>query len=217
MLVYNGFDSDLWDEIEDDEANNQSVASQNRFVISYVSSNVSFKDGTPRDPLNLIKAVSLLDNPENISLNIVGCIDKPSTDDFTDYKFDLNLSPFVPHKEALKVMQMSNILVILSTENTTNKYTLTGKLFDCIRSGGFVLGIANSSNVDYRNLIEGLKIGAGCYNEVNEIFSILNIQYNNWRQENGNINLDVDKKKYSRRNQNINLINTINEILESEV
>jgi len=213
ITVYNGFDSDLWDQMQDDKAKSQSIATQNRFVISYVSSNISFKDGTPRDPRNLIKAVSMLDSPENISLNIVGCVNKPSRD---DYKFDLNLSPFIPHKEALKAMQVSNVLVILSTENTTNKYTLTGKLFDCIRSGNFVLGIANSYNVNYCNMIEELKIGSVCFNEVSEIFSILNKEYINWKQKKGNTKFDIDKNKYSRRNQNINLISKINESLQSE-
>ena len=114
-------------------------------------------------------------------------------------------------------MQESDILVILSTENTTSKYTLTGKLFDCIRSGKFVLGIANSDNVNYRLLIEELKIGEGCFNEVSEILNILNNQYEIWNQKNTVNNLDIDKKTYSRRNQNMNLITTLNEILEIKV
>ena len=116
----------------------------------------------------------------------------------------------------LFVLMMLNIKFAELTENTTNKYTLTGKLFDCIRSGNFVLGIANSYNVNYCNMIEELKIGSVCFNEVSEIFSILNKEYINWKQKKGNTKFDIDKNKYSRRNQNINLISKINESLQSE-
>lgn len=210
LTVYNGFDSDLWQEVEDELRIKKKNKIKKKFVISYISSNVSFKDGTPRDPRNLIRAVSKLENFKNITLNIIGCIDELNEKEFLDCKFDLNLLPFIPHKEALKVMHQSNILVILSTEKTTSKYTLTGKLFDCIRSGKFVLGIANSNNVNYRLLIEDLNIGKGCANEVCVILNILKNQYEIWSKSNCVNNFVIDKKTYSRRNQNMNLIKTLN-------
>lgn len=211
LTVYNGYDSDLWDKIEEEFKNNDIRKNKDKFIISYISSNISFKKGTPRDPRNLIKAVSNMNNSNKVLLNIIGCIDTPNNNEFSNYDFDLNLSLFVTHEKALKIMNESDIVVILSTEKTDSKYTLTGKLFDCIRSGKFILGIANSEDVNYCTMIDKLDIGKSCVNEINEISNILEIQYRTWSKENRK-HSKFNKEIYSRRNQNIKLIKKINNL-----
>ena len=208
ITMYNGFDSDLWDEIDKSYTTIDNI-SPNKFVISYVSSNISFKKGTPRDPMNLIKAVSKIKDSKNIKLNIIGCVDGLDFFEKLNFDFELNILPFVPHKEAITYLKNSNIVVILSTELTTSKYTLTGKLFDCIRSGNFVLGISNSSNVDYKSLIEEMNIGACCTNDITEIHNVLEYQYDIWNHSDYH-NSFIDKEIYSRRNQNKKLISILN-------
>jgi hypothetical protein len=86
---------------------------------------------------------------------------------------------------------------------------VTGKLFDCIRSGAFILGIANSNEIDYKKIIEKEGRGSCCYNDVAEIKKELAVIYRNWRD--GSLDRDAIKSGdgFSRKNQNSKLINQL--------
>lgn len=212
ITVYNGYDGDIWEKIENDiSLRKSSLIRDDKFVISYVSSNVTFTPGTPRDPSNLIKSVYQMDNASNVILNIVGCLDIPQINSVND-DVTLNLMPFVPHEMALNILRRSNLCVIISTERTTDCYTLTGKLFDCIRSKNPILGIANSTDVDYINIINGSELGATCQNNISEILNILNKQYNNWHSGIKDLTPSLNVKEFSRRKQNGKLISYLSKL-----
>ena len=106
-------------------------------------------------------------------------------------------------------MNSSDVLIVLTTNEYPSKYIVTGKLFDCIRSGAFILGIANDSRVDYIQIIERLGIGAYCKNNEDEIRKSLNIIYEKWVNKSLNYFDLIDRHRYSRRYQNNKFINSI--------
>ena len=112
-------------------------------------------------------------------------------------------------------MKKSDVLVILTTDKYPSLFTVTGKLFDCIRAGTYILGISNNQKIDYIQIIEKLGIGFGCKNNEFEIIKSLEIIHKKWINKELN-NLKVEERvKFSRRYQNKKIISALNKLVVS--
>jgi glycosyltransferase involved in cell wall biosynthesis len=205
LTVYNGYDSILWDKVEN---STKPKEINDKMVLSYVGSHIIFERNNYRDPSNLLNAVTNFENAQDLIVNFVGCHDKPKNFEVKT-KAQINFISTVSHRKALEYMNSSDVLIVLTTNEYPSKYIVTGKLFDCIRSGAFILGIANDSRVDYIQIIERLGIGAYCKNNEDEIRKSLNIIYEKWVNKSLNYFDLIDRHRYSRRYQNNKFINSI--------
>ena len=209
LTVYNGYDQDLWEQIKSEKVDN-------KLIISYVGSHITFEDSDYRNPTVLINSVIKFKNSPDIILNFVGCHDRPKNiKELLKTGVEINFKPVLPHREALEYMKKSDVLVILTTDEYPSLFTVTGKLFDCIMAGTYILGISNNQKIDYIQIIEKLRIGFGCGNNEFEIIKSLEIIHKKWINKELN-NLKVEERfKFSRRYQNKKIISTINKLVVS--
>ena len=158
MVVYNGFDRDAWQFM----VKGCLPEPSGRFIVSYVGSDITFEAGSGRDPGELIRAVSGSTNANRFTLNLVGCKNEPPIGQYPDTLASINYLPLVSHEESLQYLIDSDVVVVLSSDEVPSDFTVTGKLFDCIRSGAVILGISNSMEIDYIKIIEkkGLVLAA---------------------------------------------------------
>ena len=205
IVMYNGFDNALWNSID----NGPSQSRSDKLVITYAGSDITFEPGSGRDPDALIRAVTGSLFNEHIVLNLVGCKNQPEKNKYGNNSSNINFLPRVSHKRSLEILSESDVVVILSSDEFPSDYTVTGKLFDGIRSGAYILGIANSREIDYKKIIEKEGLGTGCYDDVSEIQNELTTIYKSWQD--GTLDRDIIKNTddFSRISQNSKLINQV--------
>ena len=202
ITVYNGYDSKTWDIVEN---NIKSKKTTDKLVLSYVGSHITF-DNDYRNPSKLLSALSSFEDAQDLIVNFVGCHNKPQN---FNTKAQVNFISLVPHQKALEYMLCSDILVVLSTDEYPSKYIVTGKLFDCIRSGAFILAISNNKNVDYVQKIEELGIGVHCENNELGIREKLKLIHEKWVKNSIDRFHLKDRHKFSRQYQNQKLISSL--------
>ena len=213
IAMYNGYDEVSWSEIDSNQYPHFdfpcAIKGEGKLVVSYIASNILLDDGF-RDVTNLLKALTLIKNPSMIELNLVGV---NNTEDFRMFNRSspmVNLIERVPHKTSLEILQHSDVVIVLSTEDKPSLYTITGKLFDCIKSGAFVLGISNDSNIEYNKIIEKHGFGNTVSNDIDQLAHTFNSliclwQKNDMKLLRNNNALDT----FSRQYQNQKLIEYI--------
>lgn len=216
ISVYNGYDETEWSETERKKNTTFpfpcSIKGNGKLVISYISSNITIGDGF-RDVNNLLRALALADESERIALNLVGVSDKNEFDKFIGSNLAVNLINRVTHKNSLEILTHSDIVIILSTEKIPSLYTITGKLFDCIRSRAFILGVSNNLNIEYCKIIKKYDLGRTATNDITNLKNVFNKLFKLWAS--GNLkssNMNNIPYFFSRAFQNKKLINYINSI-----
>ena len=209
IVVYNGYDNKIWDELNNEDKN--LICKNEKMVISYVSSNITFSKKSSRNPSSLIKGLSESKHASKIILNLVGCIDEHQDESF-HVDAIINYLPVIPHKEALKVLLNSDISVILHSDDNPSPYVVTGKLFDCIRSNSYILGIDNSLKTDYYKIITENNIGICCQNNSTQIRESIDKLFNLWELDKLSISDNIDRIKFSRHYQNSIYIKAIENI-----
>mgnify|MGYP006172885385 FL=1 len=103
----------------------------------------------------------------------------------------------MPHKEAVKYTNSSDLLLLVIPNVPNNKLIYTGKLFEYIASDNPILCIG-PKNGDAEIVIEKNKFGKSFeYTEVSKIYDFICSVSNGDFRRNTNIN---DVNKYSRKN-----------------
>jgi glycosyltransferase involved in cell wall biosynthesis len=124
-VITNGFDPDDFEEIKHEGYSNEI------FTIRHVGS-----IGETSVPYNFFEALSQLDNKFNYRLEFIGNV-HPNIQQLID-KYGLNdkifIKPYLPHRQAIKAMQESDLLLLVIPNTRNNELILTGKLFDYIGS-----------------------------------------------------------------------------------
>lgn len=202
VALYNGFDNTLWNSID----KGPPQCRPDKLVITYAGSDITFEPGSGRDPDALIRAVTGSEFNQHIVLNLVGCKNQPEKNKYGNISSNINFLPRVSHQRSLEILSESDVAVILSSDEAPVVYTVTGKLFDGIRSGAYILGIANSTEIDYRRIIEREKIGAGCFNNVPDIRREIDLIYENWAAHSPRLVRREKSMEFSREQQNNKLI-----------
>jgi len=212
--IYNGYDKCEWikaaKELDYIKQINKNITNDRKMVISYIASSIVLND-TYRDITKFVISLSLSKFKDNIILNLVGVRSVKEFHEFNFLGLNVNLIERVAHEKTLKILLKSDIVIILSTEKKPSLYTLTGKLFDCIRSGAFILGISNNKDIAYGKIINELGVGMTVANTVDELQLVINKLFLAWQS--GKLmphKIDANiMNTYSRSYQNKQLINLI--------
>jgi len=182
MTVYNGYDIESWRGVLSNSANVEKGSDQlsnEKMVVSYIASNIILNNGF-RDPANFIESLSSSKYAKNIELNLVGVDDKSQFEKYRSTDLKINLLNRVPPQRTLEIMIQSDVLIILTTDLKPSLYTLTGKLFDYLRSGAYIVGVSNDEAIAYSRLIEDLEVGVSCSNDVNRLRQVVDGSYEKW-------------------------------------
>ncbi|MFN4298364.1 MAG: glycosyltransferase family 4 protein [Thermaurantimonas sp.] len=190
-IITNGFDPEEFEEIH--------VDIDEKFVLTHV--------GTlppSRNPIVLWKCLQhLCENIPNfrndLIIRLVGKVDSEILKSVKEFGLEkqLELISFVPRKEALKFQKSTqiNLLIVNNTPNSAG--IMTGKLFEYLAAGRFILGIGPEDGDMSRVLNEtkaGMTIG---FENVDKGIEILAELYKSYK--NGKITVQTDSiQKYSR-------------------
>ncbi|MBD3378156.1 glycosyltransferase [candidate division KSB1 bacterium] len=112
------------------------------------------------------------------------------------------------YQDSTELMENSSILLFLNRTDGKAKGVLSGKLFEYMRTGNFILGIGHP-NDEARQIIEKYRLGAyaSTHNQVSEILS----QFHTWKPEKRQ-----QIEFFSRKNQTKHLARLIHSSLEQE-
>lgn len=222
LTVYNGYDQNSWSNIPTPFLHLRPKIND-KFVISYVSSSITLEPSSGRDPTNFINAISSPSLNSQLHLNLVGCDDINSMSEFLSTRnISCHLHSRVEHQISLSILSKSHLVVVLSSDEYPSVYTLTGKIFDCIRSGSIIIGISNKK-VAYNDMIVDNNLGFISTNSQTDIeknlhraLDLLNTTYTIKNQKNQfskNLISNREPELYSRSNQNQKLITKIDSFL----
>ncbi len=205
--VMNGYDNELWSSIELPDHN------PGKFIISYVG-NIKIM-GQPgfRDPTCFMAAASIFKekHPETV-IQFIGVKDdlneiNPKLKEYIKFRNT------VPVSEALEITAKSDVLLMFHTAlDSSGKYIICGKAFDCMKSGNYVLSIGDVAFAN-KEIVERTGCGIHCDNNRKAILGALEEIYVKWQQGNL-INRNRDTDQYSRDYQNSELLRLIQTITE---
>lgn len=210
-VVYNGYD-------EDDFLRQENRPTIN-FTLSYI--------GNLKPNQNIIAIWEIIgkllkedaDFAKHFKLKITGNVDDNVLSVIRKYisADNIEINPFVPHKEAAKLMMESNLLLFIIPNSENNGLILTGKLFEYLASGTTMLSIGpvggNASEIiracDRNYMID--------YSDKAEIKKQLLNHFNDWKNNN-----QISKKhdissaeKFSRKHQTEQLANAIFKLIQN--
>ncbi len=128
-IIHNGYDETDFENIE--------VKLPQKFTISFTG---SISDSYPID--GFLKAVrKVLKNEKNLLLSFTGLVSKDQKKEITAYIEEKNLefADYADHKDAIRQMMTSSVLLLVIAKHPENRSFLSGKLFEYIASGKPVL------------------------------------------------------------------------------
>jgi len=149
-IIPNGFD-------EEDFKNVYGKASGEKFVLTYTGSLYG-----NRNPKMILKALEkLFENHPSIrkrfTVRFVGRVDQAFLKDFKQFSDVVEYIPYVPHKESIRYMLNSSVLLLIIDAAPVNHGILTGKLFEYIGAKKPILALAPEGEA--ADLIEDIGLG----------------------------------------------------------
>lgn len=192
-LISNGFDLDDFDATE--------VVPESRFSITHVGTMPP-----TRNPVVLWKCLKHLcemndDFRRDLTIRLVGKVDACIVQSIDEHglKNQLDLIPFVPRSEALKYQKSSQINLLIVNNSPNAGGIVTGKLFEYLAAGRYILGIGPEDGDMSRILKEtgaGETIG---FENFEKGISVLNALYKKFKTNTLTIHSD-SIQAFSRKN-----------------
>ena len=203
-IIYNGFDeTDL----------PLSIPQRNkRFTISYVG---NFKPNQNVEVLwEVLSEIKKeeLDFSTDLELFLTGNVDVSVTQSIQLHGLqdNLNLSPFVAHKEAVHRMMSADMLLFVIPKSERNKLIITGKLFEYLATGNSILGIGPVDGDASALLQDANRSPLSDYQDKESIKKQLLIAYQKWKNQESNRVEVGDIKRFSRKGLTEQLTNKLN-------
>lgn len=211
-VVYNGFYEKAWNEIEVKQTVHK------RMLFKYIGA-IYFPTGKDdyRNPKELIDAFLNICNDRDVELQFIGVgqlnremqmVEKKS-------KGKISFRPVVTVAESLKQMADGDVMVsIHDAGNRSDKYILSAKLFDYLRSGKVVLNIGKAGSA-LSSFVQKNGVGFSCENQRIVIEKMLVRLYDLWQKNGGFIereNRKFDCSMYSREYQNEKYVRLLKKI-----
>lgn len=166
-----------------------------------------------QNPENFLQAVACMlhEGKSSLIVDIYGSADQIVKDSVIARGLSdvVTFHPYVPHEEAIKQMIDADLLLLLIPKQHS-KGILTGKLFEYLAAGNFILGIGDEDGTAARVIS---KCSAGtmiAYHK--DPIEILRTQYERWQQGQPHRGNQEEVEKYSRRNLTKKLADLFNEI-----
>jgi glycosyltransferase involved in cell wall biosynthesis len=129
-----------------------------------------------RNPLNLIKALSMLDFEYKFSL--AGRNEK-FIKDFKVLGTHFEFLGLVDHFETVRLERKSDVLVHLANKNSSIQ--IPGKFFEYLGALKPILSIHCDSNDPTKKIVEDLKCGVACEDDPMEIKNAIEFLYSKWK------------------------------------
>ena len=207
-LIYNGYDQD---DIPS-ETKNQS----NKFTISYTG---NFKSNQNVEVF--WQALSdLCDHDQefsnNLKIELTGNIDASVLKSIYDNGLGESLvkNGFMKHKEAVKKMMDTELLLFVVPKSERNKLIITGKLFEYLATGNPILAIGPTDGNASAILKDAKRDEMHEYNSLEGIKNQLLSTYQNWKN-NVTKNFDIDYvKRFSRKGLTKRLAQHLNSLID---
>ncbi len=206
-VITNGFDS------SDLATNNISL--DKKFSIVHIGSLVK-----TRNPITLWKALShLVKNDssfaKDLEIKLVGKTDYSVMTSLQEAGLIDNVTKldYVPHSDVIRMIQQSQLLLLLVNNTPNAKGIIPGKFFEylSVKRPVFVIGLKDSDIASVLN-----ETGAGRiadFDDYNEMIKIISEYYNLYKK--GELNLQkVNIEKYSRRELTAVMAKTLDNMLE---
>lgn len=170
----------------------------NEFVISYTGIISDTKI-----PTSLFYAINKLrdENINNIKLIFAGSICDELINSVKSYKIEdiFEFKGYLQHKDSVKLLQETTILLLLIDNIPNNKGILTGKLFEYLGSKKPIFAIGPTDG-DANKIIESTKSGLMIeHDEDEKAYIVLKEMYQNWLKNDFDYKFEVEN--YSRKKQ----------------
>ncbi|MEW6442068.1 MAG: glycosyltransferase [bacterium] len=167
------------------------------FTISHVGSVYSH-----RNPEALFEAVSRLvrrssGDPLPIRLNFVGLSDGRMQELVERYRLSshVTLRDMVSHREALRIMQRSHLLLVLKGFGERGHGQIPGKLYEYIGSGNRILCIGPRES-ECSRIVEELGLGPCVAGDAGELARVLEREYERFRRRRpGTSSARIDRRR----------------------
>jgi len=172
-IIPNGFD-------EEDFKNVGRKPSGDKFILTYTGSLYG-----NRNPRMILKALKELfdDYPSvrnKLKVRFIGRVDPAFLKDFKKFSDVVEHIPYVPHRESIRYMLNSSVLLLIIDAAPVNQGILTGKLFEYIGAQKLILALAPEGEA--ANLIRKLNIGKVVQpDNVTEIKKVLFDYFTQWQ------------------------------------
>ncbi|MGD9899303.1 MAG: hypothetical protein AB7T22_09275 [Calditrichaceae bacterium] len=187
-LISNGYDPDDFDTIEKKQAG--------KFRIKYFG-----HLGKDQNIHNFFKSLASFDTEilNQMEISFVGSVHKEIEITVADLKLDsyINFHPYISHDKMIAQMINSDLLILVIPDIPENKGIVTGKIFEYMASGNYIIGIG-PVNGDAALILEQTRSGK-MYAHNQSLDDVLLSCFQNWK--NGRLN-EADKietSKYSRK------------------
>lgn len=174
--------------------------------------------GNQRDPYILLKSLQTLGyekkiNIKNVKIVFVGKINQYVKNYLTKFS-DLNIAflDYIPYKQTFQLIMNSTILLLLINNIPQNRGIVTGKLFNYLASGNFILGMGPEDG-EAANILEETQTGIMVdYDNEEKLTNILKAKYDEW-QKHGSVTVNQKHiQKYSRYNLTKELVNVFEDV-----
>lgn len=176
-VVYNGFDQEDIPEIEKQKSR--------KFSLSYIG---NFKPNQNVDALwEAIRELceEIPGFKEHFNISLTGNVD-PGIKKKLEEKDLLrisNIQPFVPHKEATKLMNQTQLLLFIVPKAEGNQLIITGKLFEYIAIRSPILSIGPMDGDASKILSQAGRDAMIDYSDTDQIKLQINTYYQKWLEQ----------------------------------
>jgi glycosyltransferase involved in cell wall biosynthesis len=180
-VIQNGYSKQDWDEVlSEDTAQHIDENRSNRMILSYIG-DFTLNKGGFRDLSSFMDAFKLFKNNKNILVRFIGVNPSDKVEEIKrQFTENIEILPPVDTKKALSYMLKSDVLFLNHSDEKTGKYVLTGKIFDYMRSGRVIWGIAGSEDTYFLELIKQYNLGISCSSNPSQILECLDLLYKKW-------------------------------------
>jgi len=201
LTVANGYSEASWKLISSKKTCNE------KMVITYVGTISLHHESSYRNVTELFNAFErILKECKHIELRFVGIVNSESKDvneareRFKDF---IQIVGVVSNEESLEHMIVSDVLLLLhTTEDSSSKYIVSGKMYDYIKANKPIFSIGNKDGIHCR-MIQENNLGIHSENKKEDLYRCLLQLYDEWSESNlSTFTRNSDTYTYSREYQN---------------
>ena len=163
--VWNGYSDADWTRVLRETGPEPRANNSAKLVIAHVGS-ISVGEGF-RDAQRFVRAFEQIASTGDVLLRFVGEL-PPATAHFLKSRLggNVEMTGMLSHEQSLRQMRNSDVLVLVHTaRDASDRFVVTGKFFDYMKSGQVILGIG-SPEVGFNRMIQ--KYGLGLVSEDRE-------------------------------------------------
>lgn len=207
VFIPNGYDQHDFDDV--------ATNSPTKFRISYIG---NFKSNQQVPTFWKVLSELINESEASIEINLVGNIHPAVQDQITKNGLEKHciISEFKPHRQAVKEMMESHLLLLPIPESAGNKHILTGKLFEYLATQRPVLCIGPTDGEAAKVLKACDRDNAVDYNDAEGIKALLEKWIARFESDGALFTIQNDHHlQYSRKGLAETLANHLNKLIES--